>query len=60
MLFNNITSHKVTLPAQNESATASTIGDLISWLCKHLMTDSRQELFILDENMYVCDEDGHA
>lgn len=51
MLFDNITSHPITIPAQNAKSNASTIGDLIPWLCENLMTDSRQELFVLDGNM---------
>jgi len=51
MLFDNIASHKCSIPAHNSQNQTFTIGDLIPWLCEHLMKDSRKELFVLDGNV---------
>lgn len=48
MLFDNVSSHKVSIPAHNADGFAFTVGDLIPWLCENLMKDSRKELFVLD------------
>ncbi|KAK5944971.1 Ubiquitin- modifier 1 [Knufia obscura] len=48
MLFSNIPSHTISVPAKNDSGSNLTVGDLIPWLCEHLMKDSRKELFVLD------------
>jgi len=51
MLFDNIPSHHVKLPAKNTQGQVATIGDLIPWLCENLMRDTRKELFVLDGNV---------
>lgn len=51
MLFDNINVHKVNVPARNNKGSSTTVGDLIPWLCEHLMKDSRKDLFVLEGNM---------
>ena len=51
MLFDNMTAHKISVPARNMQDNAFTVGNLIPWLCENRMKDSRKELFVLDKNM---------
>ncbi|RMZ87221.1 hypothetical protein DV736_g5552, partial [Chaetothyriales sp. CBS 134916] len=48
ILFNNKAKHSVSIPAKSAAGTRTTVGDLINFVCQHLLTDPRKELFVLD------------
>ena len=51
MLFDNIHQHGTAIPAQTARGDAVKVKDLIPWLCKNLMKDSRKELFVQNVTM---------
>ena len=51
MLFDNQVKHKITIPAQDTEGEPTNIAELIDYLCKHVMKDSRKELFVLNGSM---------
>jgi hypothetical protein len=53
MLFDNKTKHAVSLGKDSDEGKAPTVGFLVKYLCANLMKDSRKELFVVDENVYV-------
>lgn len=53
MLFSDQRQHKLTIPAHDKDSKPVTIAYLIDHLCQHVMKDSRKELFVLDNHMYV-------
>lgn len=53
MLFSHQRSHTLTIPAADKGGRASTIAYLIDYLCDHVMDDSRKDLFVLDNHLYV-------
>ncbi|KPI42577.1 Ubiquitin-related modifier 1 [Cyphellophora attinorum] len=58
ILFNNVSRHRITLPATMPSSSATTqtspsvkpttVGYLIKWLLENLLRDPRKELFVVD------------
>jgi ubiquitin related modifier 1 len=58
ILFNNVSRHRVTLPAtvpastrtvsKSSLAEPTTVGYLIKWLLENLLQDPRKELFVVD------------
>lgn len=53
MLFSDQRQHKLAIPARDKDSKPVTIAYLIDHLCQHVMKDSRKELFVLDNHMYV-------
>lgn len=53
MLFSDQRQHKLAIPAHDKDGKPVTIAYLIDHLCQHVMRDSRKELFVLDNHMYV-------
>lgn len=53
MLFSDQRQHKLVIPAHDKDSKPVTIAYLIDHLCQHVMRDSRKELFVLDDHMYV-------
>lgn len=53
MLFSDQRHHKLVIPAHDKDTKPVTIAYLIDYLCQHVMKDSRKELFVLDDHMYV-------
>ncbi|KAK0383389.1 hypothetical protein NLU13_9302 [Sarocladium strictum] len=51
MLFSDERSHTLTVPRTNKDGAPFTIADLIDHLCRHVMKDTRQELFVLDNSL---------
>lgn len=50
MLFSDQREHQVKIPPVVDEKPV-TITHLIDHLCKHLMKDTRKELFVLDDHM---------
>jgi hypothetical protein len=53
MLFSNERRHSLAIPAADKDGKPSNVAFLIDFLCKHVMKDSRKELFVLDAHLYV-------
>ncbi|KAL2207490.1 ubiquitin-like modifier 1 [Sarocladium strictum] len=51
MLFSDERSHALSVPKTNKNGTPYTIADLIDHLCRDVMKDTRQELFVLDNSL---------
>jgi ubiquitin related modifier 1 len=48
LLFSSQRSHKIALPSTDPSTNLpANVGFLIDWLCKNLMKDPRQDMFVL-------------
>ncbi|GAB7334382.1 hypothetical protein MBLNU13_g06393t1 [Cladosporium sp. NU13] len=49
LLFSSQRSHKIALPSTDPATNqAVNVGFLIDWLCKNLMKDPRQDMFVLE------------
>jgi ubiquitin related modifier 1 len=49
LLFSNQRSHKIALPSTDPATNEPVnVGFLIDWLCKNLMKDPRQDMFVLE------------
>lgn len=53
MLFSDQRQHALKLPLQGSDGKAVNIAFLIDYLCENVMQDSRKELFVLDNHLYV-------
>lgn len=53
MLFSNKRQHALTIPAADQDGKPVDIGYLIDHLCQNVMDDSRKDLFVLDNHLYV-------
>lgn len=53
MLFGDQRHHSLTLPARAKDGRPSTIALLIDYICEDVMKDTRKELFVLDNRLYV-------
>ncbi|OAA61695.1 Ubiquitin-related modifier 1 [Niveomyces insectorum RCEF 264] len=54
MLFSDERRLELALPATDEATgRPATVGFLIDYLCRHAMTDSRKDLFVLDDNHHL-------
>lgn len=51
MLFSDQRTHKLSLPASDESSQPATVAFLIRWLCENLMKDPRKEMFVLGDSV---------
>ena len=52
-MFDNQASHIIQLPSKvPETSEPANIKYLLKYLCNELMTDTRKELFALDDAMY--------
>ena len=58
MLFDDERHHSLSIPAKDKDGHSSTIAYLIEYLCKNVMKDTRQELFVLDDHLYVGPQHG--
>ncbi|KAL1589998.1 Ubiquitin-related modifier 1 [Cladosporium halotolerans] len=49
ILFSHQRSHKIALPSSDPSTNQpANVGFLIDWLCKNLMKDPREDMFVLE------------
>lgn len=53
MLFADERQHALALPAQDKNGHPANIAWLVDYLCNSVMKDSRKELFVLDNHLYV-------
>lgn len=53
MLFSNKRQHTLSIPAADQDGKPADIAYLIDHLCKNVMDDSRKDLFVLDNHLYV-------
>lgn len=56
MLFSNQRRHALSIPAIDKNSKPVTIAHLIEYLCENTMRDTRQELFVLEGQMYVISD----
>lgn len=57
MLFSNKRQHALTIPAADQDGKPVDIAYLIGHLCQNVMDDSRKDLFVLDNHLYVLATD---
>jgi hypothetical protein len=57
MLFSNKRQHALTIPAADQDGKPVDIAYLIDHLCQNVMDDSRKDLFVLDNHLYVLATD---
>lgn len=53
MLFDDQRQYEVSVPAVTGDGKPVDIAFLVGYLCQNLMKDSRKELFVLEDHMYV-------
>ncbi|KAF5659195.1 ubiquitin-like modifier 1 [Fusarium heterosporum] len=53
MLFSNKRQHTLVIPAADQDGQPANIAYLIEHLCQNVMDDSRKDLFVLDNHLYV-------
>jgi hypothetical protein len=53
MLFSNKRQHALVIPAADQDGKPANIANLIDHLCQNVMDDSRKDLFVLDNHLYV-------
>jgi hypothetical protein len=53
MLFSDQKRYSISLPATDKDGKPSNVAYLIEYLCEEIMKDTRKELFVLDNHMYV-------
>lgn len=53
MLFSNKRQHALAIPAADPDGKPVDIAYLIGHLCQNVMDDSRKDLFVLDNHLYV-------
>ena len=53
MLFDNKNKHKISIPARDEKYAPVNVAYLVRHLCDKVMKDSRRELFVVDNAVYV-------
>ncbi|KJZ74184.1 Ubiquitin-related modifier 1 [Hirsutella minnesotensis 3608] len=51
MLFSDQRHHSISLPRRNQDGRSPNVGFLIDHLCRHVMKDTRKELFVLDDRL---------
>lgn len=52
MLFDDKKKHSLNIPAKDEHGP-TTVGSLVKYLCKNVMKDQREEMFVLDGHVFV-------
>ena len=58
MLFSNQRKHRVHLAMETTTGQPPDMAYLVRYICQHLMTDRRKELFVLDESVYATPPQG--
>jgi len=53
MLFSDKRRHSLVIPAKDKDGKAANVAFLMGYLCTKVMKDSRKELFMLDNHLYV-------
>lgn len=53
MLFDDKKKHNLNIPAKDDSDRPTTVASLVTYLCKNIMTDRREEMFVLDGHVLV-------
>jgi len=53
MLFSDQRKHSIQVPTKDAKGNAVTVGWLVHHLCEEVMIDTRKELFVLDDHVYV-------
>lgn len=53
MLFADQRHHSLRLPVKDKGGQPANIAFLIRHLCQNVMDDTRKELFVLDDHLYV-------
>lgn len=53
MLFSNKRQHALVIPAADQDGKPANIANLIDHLCQNVMDDSRKDLFVLNNHLYV-------
>ena len=53
MLFSNKRQHALSIPAADQDGKPVDIAYLIDHLCRNVMDDSRKDLFVLENHLYV-------
>lgn len=51
MLFSDQRHHSLRVPSRDKNGQPVNVAFLIDHLCQHVMKDTRQELFILDDHL---------
>lgn len=51
MLFADQRNHALSVPTKDEEGKEVTIGWLVRYLCEEVMSDSRKEMFMLDDHV---------
>jgi hypothetical protein len=59
MLFANQRRIALSVPAEDSTGKSFTIKSLINYLCQNNMQDTRKELFVLEDHMYVTKSLNH-
>ena len=50
--------HSITLPSRLSDGNRPNVSYLLAYLVENLMKDQRKDLFILEDNVYVCPRTG--
>lgn len=53
MLFADQKRYSLALPARDKDGRPSNVAFLVDYLCREVMRDTRQELFVLEGHLYV-------
>lgn len=53
MLFEDQKRHSISLPSTYQDGKPSDIAFLTKYICEQVMKDTRKELFVLDDHVYV-------
>lgn len=53
MLFSDKKKHNLSIPATDDSDRPTTVASLVTYLCKNVMKDQREEMFVLDGHVLV-------
>ena len=53
MLFSNQRKIQISVPSKDEGGNVANVAFLVRYLCENVMKDRREDLFVLDDAMYV-------
>ena len=51
LLFSNQRKHKLSLPDSDEKGCPTNMAYLVRYLCENLMSDARQDMFVVDDTV---------
>ncbi|KAK0512663.1 hypothetical protein JMJ35_004680 [Cladonia borealis] len=51
LLFSNQRKHKLSLPSRDGKGHATNMAYLVRYLCDNLMSDARQDMFVVDDTV---------